>query len=192
MKTERNARPALRFKIGLTAVLLITVMISAFALRSTLAWLSSSDARINTFKPGSVTTEIEEEFDGETKTDVKIRNTGTAPAYIRAALVPAWTTENGDLAARTVDPADYDQNLNMTDWFKAGDYYYYKHVVPAGQLTTNLINSFEILSFPPDLVFELQVISSGIQSDPAAAVESSWPAVQVVNGLLAPAGGGTP
>ena len=184
-----------RRHLGLVAALLAVLIASGFGLKSTLAWLTSQDGLTNTFTPGRVTTEIEEEFpEAEVKKNVKIKNTGNVDAYIRVALEAAW--KDGDMiAARPVEVTDYAEDLNLTDWFKAGDYYYYKYIVPPGMLTTNLINTFEILVHPEGLNFELQVLSSGIQADPDEAVESVWPLVEVVGGELAPragGGGGTP
>lgn len=190
MKIRRSHKATLRRRLGLAATLLLIVAVSVFTLKGSWAWLTSSADKTNVFTPGNVTTEIEEEFDHETKKDVKVKNTGNTDAYIRVALVPGWKIGNGDLSAREIKDTDYAMDLNLTDWFKAGDYYYYKYEVAPEGLTTNLINLFEILVYEPGLDFELQVIGSGIQSQPADAVESSWTAVQVSNGELVPAGGG--
>lgn len=160
------------------AVLLVLGLIGgARLLGGSLAWLQSDADRTNTFGKGSVTTEVVESFDGSVKRDVKVKNTGNVPAFIRVALAPAWKSGT-DIAARPVQPSDYTVTLNTTDWFRAGDYYYHKARVPAGGLTNPLINRFELVNPPSDLTFELQVICSGIQQDPAAAVQSAWPDVR--------------
>lgn len=83
-------------KILLVLSAAAVILFSANLLTS--AWLvDSTQEEINTFIPGTVTTTVEEEFDGETKDNVFIRNTGNIDAYIRAAVIPVWKTESGDL-----------------------------------------------------------------------------------------------
>ncbi len=52
----------------------------------TLAWLSVTGVLVNQFGIGSVTPSVQETLNGKVKSDVKAKNTGTATAYIRAAV----------------------------------------------------------------------------------------------------------
>ena len=88
----------------------------------------------NTFKPGTVSAHIEEEFDGTTKSSVKIQNTGNVPAYLRAKVVVNWLDDNGYILANPIgvtDPAE--GKIDTENWQLLNDgYYYYKGYVAAG------------------------------------------------------------
>ncbi len=141
----------------------------------TSAWLvDSTEEKVNTFIPGTVTTTVEEEFDGETKENVYIRNTGNIDAYIRAAVIAVWKTESGDISGTPVSAADFPDLPILPGWFKGTDgFYYHKTMVAPGALTSKLIGTFE-MPVREGLKFELQIIGSGIQADPPEAVTEMW------------------
>ena len=86
-------------KVILAALLLLAVCLTVGI---TMAWLRADTAsRQNTFTLAKVSCEVEETFDGTVKEDVSIRNTGTADAYIRAAIVVTWM-KDGDDSDQTV------------------------------------------------------------------------------------------
>jgi hypothetical protein len=160
-------------KILLVLSAAAVILFSANLLTS--AWLvDSTQEEINTFIPGTVTTTVEEEFDGETKDNVFIRNTGNIDAYIRAAVIPVWKTESGDLSGTAVTAADFPDLPILPGWFKGTDgFYYHIEMVAPGALTEKLIGTFE-MPMKEGLKFELQIIGSGIQADPPAAVTEMW------------------
>ncbi len=141
----------------------------------TSAWLvDSTEEKVNTFIPGTVTTTVEEEFDGETKENVYIQNTGNIDAYIRAAVIAVWKTESGDISGTPVSAADFPDLPILSGWFKGTDgFYYHKTMVAPGALTSKLIGTFE-MPVREGLKFELQIIGSGIQADPPEAVTEMW------------------
>ena len=61
----------------------------------TLAWLSVTGVLVNQFGIGSVTPSVQETLNGKVKSDVKAKNTGTAPAYIRVAVDIYWQDQDG-------------------------------------------------------------------------------------------------
>ena len=60
------------------ALLVGVVLLAGTA--GTLAWLSATGVLVNQFGIGSVTPSIQEKLNGNVKSDVKAKNTGTAPA----------------------------------------------------------------------------------------------------------------
>ena len=74
----------------------------------------------------------EDPFDGKTKTDVQIKNTGNTDAYIRVAVVVNWKTSSGNIWAKAPEAGtDYTLVLG-TGWKRGNDgYYYYSLSVPA-------------------------------------------------------------
>lgn len=159
-------------------ILLVFACVGALLITTNLltnAWLlDSTQEEVNVFVPGTVTTEVEEEFDGETKENVYIKNTGNIDAYIRAAVIAVWKTEEGDISGTPVSSVDFPELPVLTGWFKGDDgFYYHKEMVAPGALTSKLIGTF-VMPVKEGLMFELQIIASGIQADPPKAVTESW------------------
>lgn len=160
-------------KVFLSSLSIALLVLTTVQLAS--AWLvDSSEELVNEFTPGTVTTTVEEDFDGETKENVYIRNTGNIDAYIRAAVIPVWKTESGDISGTPVTVAEFPELPILPGWFRGSDgFYYHKNIVPPGQLTSLLIATFD-MPVKPGLKFELQIIGSGIQANPKEAVMESW------------------
>ena len=170
-------------------VLFSLALILLFAVGGTLAYIvtSTNDVK-NTFEPAQVACEVEEQFDGTIKSDVKIRNTGDIDAYIRAAVIITWKDSDGNISAvAPVAGTDYNIIYQLGDWIKGSDgYYYFKNPVAAGAVTgTALIDSCELLEScnrPGDNYdLSVEILADAIQSTPDNAVEESWKAVHVVD-----------
>ena len=150
------------------AGLLALVLILVCTVGGTVAYLvANTDPVTNTFTPGKVSCQVEEEFkDNDTvKTKAVIKNTGNVPAYIRVAVVA--NTVDGD---NITGMADLSEGwLNDEYWTKSGDFYYYKGVVQPGEKTDNLLKTGINLDG-----IQVTILASAIQSMPDAAVEDAW------------------
>lgn len=137
---------------------------------------------------------------GNTKEKVKIKNTGDAEAYIRAAVVVNWMNADGT-RAWAVSPKDTEYtisyNLSEGGWFDGGDgFYYYSAPVASGALTGELIGSASLKSGVTaptgtdgtQYYLSVEIVASAIQSKPASTVEDRWK-VSVTDGKLAKQGG---
>lgn len=152
-------------------LLVSLVLIFTIGVGGTLAWLAASTEPVkNTFTPTQVKNEIHEKFDGETKSDVTVKNTGTTSAFIRAKIIVTWADGDGNVYAKTPAAGEYTLSLG-SDWIKYdhGDgniYYYYKEAVAPGASTTNLINSATYESGAPDgYQLSIEIVSQAIQSE---------------------------
>ena len=179
-----------------TLVLLLTCLVG-----TTVAYLIMKTNQVtNTFQPARVTCEVNETFDGATKTDVTIANTSNIEAYIRAAIVVTWKdAENGNVYGRKPvagtdyiidqNTADYIIELNTVDWIEGDDgYYYYKNPVAPGNSTSALIDRCSPVASntPAGYGLNVEILGSAIQSVPASVVEQSWKVVKVnTDGTLA-------
>lgn len=171
----------------------------------TLAWLSVTGVLVNQFGIGSVTPSVQEMRDGNVKSDVKAKNMGTAPAYIRAAVDIYW--QDATSGARLWDEpkeepkgeADYEiawsDSLrdasganSASSWVKASDgFYYWTSPVAPGAETDVLIKSVtERKADGKNLVVDIS--TQAIQSTPDDAVKEAW-GCTVKNGVLVPHGG---
>lgn len=187
-KPKRSVKPFL--------IAFCVCILSCAAVSGSLAWLiSTPEPVVNTFTPGAVTIQVDETFNGTTKSNVRIKNTGDVPAYIRVALVPAWVDDEGNIAAK---PASLELNDDCNiawgedgngyeaDWFIGSDgFYYCKTFINPGKSTPILINSCTVKDGEHEYDFELQVIASAVQSLPTSTVGEVWPVVVGPDGTLA-------
>lgn len=65
------------------ALLLLTVIIAGV----TIAYLQSKGNLTNQFDVGKVSAKIEENFDGQVKSNVRVTNTGNMPVYVRCIFL---------------------------------------------------------------------------------------------------------
>ena len=113
---------------------------------SAFAFLSAHRGDItNRFTAGNVTTEISELFpDGQVislssdssktiRKTVCVRNTGRNDCYVRVSV----GFSNGGFGASL-------SGLNMDDWVKEGDYYYYKSELKSGETTSALFTGITV------------------------------------------------
>lgn len=152
------------------AGLLALVLILVCTVGGTVAYLvTHTDPVVNTFTPGEVSCQVEEEFkDNTVKTKAVVKNTGNVPAYIRVAVVANTIDGEGNITGMTNLP---DNRLNETYWTKSDDgFYYYKGVVQPGDVTANLLTADGI-----DLTgIQVTILASAIQSMPDDAVNKAW------------------
>lgn len=170
----------------------------------TLAWLSVTGVLVNQFGIGSVTPSVQETLNGKVKSDVKAKNTGTAPAYIRAAVDIYWQDQDG---ARLWDEpkeepkgeADYEIAWSVADasgansaynWVKASDgFYYWTSPVAPGAETGVLINRVTELKATEGRNLVVDISTQAVQSTPDEAVHDAW-GCSVENDVLVPPHGG--
>ena len=157
-KSDKRAFVAI---VALVLVLCLTV-------GGTVAFLvTRTNSVTNTFTPSKVTTQVVETLDGNTKSDVMIKNTGDTSAYIRATYVVNWVDSEGKIyATQPVAGTAYTVSVNETDWTQGADGYYYCNtsIAPDG-LTPVLVNSITPNNTAPDgYTLQVTIIAEGIQS----------------------------
>lgn len=184
-----NGKRVMKTKKPVALVALLVLLCCTVA--GTLAYLVDKTPEVkNTFEPAKVTTKVEEKFDGITKSEVKIKNTGNINAYIRVAVVANWANSAGDVYGGAVptdkgDKKDYDLTLKANNgWIKGADgYYYYIHPVAPKESTTAIFEDITQLTDDPAEGYGLQItiLADGIQSEPGTTVVSVWKSVTDVN-----------
>ena len=162
-------------KLSKTIVLLIAVVaLLAVSVSGTLAYLiTSTNSIVNVFTPAIESTEIKEEFNGTSKSSVKIENTGNIPVYVRVKVIANWY-KDGKIVAPWTDNVSYD----MSNWTKIEDYYYYKDVLSANSETANLFLSpytYKQEDVPVEGAhLEMTILHQSIQAEPTTAVHDAW------------------
>ena len=174
-------------------IALVTLIVISVGTVGTLAYIHSKAGAIeNKFVPGSIDGQINETIEGAVKKDVKVKNTGKSPAYVRVALVvEAFDAENNLVAMPnlTLDDAFDVTGLDSnTAWVKGNDgYYYHKAIVEPTASTTALFASATVDStfkstLPAGVNVSLTVVAELIQKN---AVEEAW-GKTLTNGELTP------
>lgn len=161
------------------AALVALVLIIGAVVGGTLAYLAArTDAIVNTFNPAKVDIRIDENFDGSTKKDVKIKNNGDTEVYIRATYVVTWKDAAENVYPEQPQPGvDYTISLNpKQDWFCYKGYYYYTAPVAPLASTGVLIDLCTPVAgrAPEGYTLSVNVLASAIQSVPAEAVGQAW------------------
>lgn len=171
--------------IGILAVLFIGA-------GATLAYNNAfTDTIVNTFFPGDISAEIIEEFDGEIKEHVVIKNTSErSKAYIRAYYVVSWKDADGNVyPQKPVAGEDYTYRMGSnTNWdFDTSDGYgYYALPVAPGASTPDFIRELKPVAgrAPAGYHLEVDIIAEAIQSNPTSVVESEWGVTVSSNGRI--------
>lgn len=157
-------------------VLIACVLLSIASFGGTLAYiLTNTESLENSFEPAQVSCEVlEDQFDGINKTNVRVQNTGDAPAYIRVKLLPYYydREENEIIAKKSWTPLF----TSAEGWVKGADgFYYYSSPVAPGDSTPALITSLQLKIDDVSLAREvLEIIASCVQAEPDAAVLAAW------------------
>lgn len=158
-----------KYKTGFIA--LAAALILGIAVGGTVAYIiTRTGAVTNTFTPGKVSVDVDEDFDNNTKSNVTVENTGDTAVYIRVAVIANWCDDAGNI----VEPWSTSVLKITSSWIKGTDgYYYYKTPVSVGGVTDSLFEGYT-----PDpngsLHLEMDIIAQAIQSTPASAVENAW------------------
>lgn len=165
-------------RINKAAVLLTAaVLLIGTVVGSTVAYLiAQTDAVENTFEYAKVSCEVKEDFNGNTKENVQITNTGSTDAYIRATYVVNWLDAQGNIVASVPDGYSYSLNVNPDGkWTKMGDYYYYlTPVAPSDSTPGSLLTCTVTRPENPEYRLSVEILADAIQSEPASAVKEAW------------------
>ena len=169
-------------KTGMLFLSLLLVI--SMVVGGTVAWLSTKSAPItNTFLPSHVSCSVTEEFNGTTKSNVNVINTGDIDAYIRVKLVTYRVNDKEQHIGGTAEIPDFKPGAG---WVKNGDYYYYtKPVAPDEQPETSLIDSITLTGSYDDAddadggkqVIEVMaeaIQANGVADDGTKAVVEAW------------------
>ena len=195
-RTIQRRRRRRRLLTVFTAVLLIVCLSAG----GTLAFLlTRTETTKNVFSPGKVACEVTETFTAVVKSNVAVQNTGNTDAYIRAAINVTWMKDDTAAGDQTVTAKvpqqgrDYTMSLSVNSgWLQGTDgYWYYTIPVASGASTGTLIDECKLLpgaEVPEGYHLAVEIISSAIQSSPAAVVQGEWHVVLDESGTITNAG----
>lgn len=167
-------------------VMILWLCIAVCIVGGTFAYLiANTETLSNQFVPAKVSCTVEEVFENGVKEDVRIKNTGNIDAYIRAAVVVTFVSDDGKVLAKTPEEGvDYTVTWSASDWQKGSDgYWYHKKAVAPEDTTAVLIETATVISAPNGYRLNIQIFATAIQSQPETSVQEAW-GVDVVSGEL--------
>ncbi|MCI7810337.1 MAG: hypothetical protein MR552_00100 [Clostridiales bacterium] len=176
------------------ALILSLCLIFALAVGTTVALLkANTDPVTNTFTAAESKITIEENTDNGSKSEIYVKNEGTATSYVRVKLVMNWVDDKENVVSG--DNLPKVSLKEGSDWFLGTDgiYYYTKPVAPNGGTTSNLLENNPIKEptteegKPAGCHLEVTVLAESIQAAPDTAVKDAWKVVEVDSGVLTPA-----
>lgn len=178
----------------LAGVLLLAGVVGTFA------WLSVTGVLVNEFGFGSVKPSVDETLNGNVKSDVAVKNSGSAPAYLRVAVDIYWQDKDGarlwdepvagsDYAIEWGNVSNASASNSASSWVVASDGFYYwtSPVAPLGKTGVLIKSVSEKKTDGKNLVVDIS--TQAIQSTPDDAVKEAW-GCSVKNGVLVPPHGG--
>ena len=173
---RKGSKP--RVRMNRTAILFIAIiMLIGAVIGSTVAFLITNTGSVeNKFAYASVSCEVKEDFNGSTKKNVQITNTGSTDAYIRATYVVNWVDAQGNIVASVPEGYSYTLTENPGGkWTKMGDYYYYlTPVAPDDSTPGSLLTCTVTRPENPEYRLSVEILATAIQSTPAKAVREAW------------------
>lgn len=179
------------------ALLISVILLLTVAVGGTAAYIATQTQNLtNVFKPGKMSIDIHEEVKPGEKSNVKVVNTGDAPAYVRVYVTVSWQNANGDILAEIPENGvDYNMTfIKDTDkWFLGSDgYYYYSEPLETessgnpGYFTEGSLLECKTTEQIGEYSIAVNIMAQCIQADPQEAVTEAWTAVEVVDGKLQP------
>lgn len=173
---RKGSKP--RVRMNRTAVLFMAIiMLIGAVIGSTVAFLITNTGPVeNKFAYAGVSCEVKEDFNGSTKQNVQITNTGSTDAYIRATYVVNWLDAQGNIVASVPEGYSYELTENPGGkWTKMGDYYYYlTPVAPRDSTPGSLLTCTVTRPENPEYRLSVEILATAIQSTPAKAVTEAW------------------
>lgn len=169
------------------ALLVSMVLLVVGAVSGTIAYIITQDGPVvNEFVPAKVPCEVEENFDGQVKSNVQIQNQGNIDAYVRAKVVITWQDKEGNVAAQVPETGDYTiEYANDGKWFQKDGYWYCSEAVAPGAKTPVLIQECKPVEekVPAGYYLSVEILAESIQSSPDNAVSEAW-GINASNGTL--------
>lgn len=172
-------------KHKILTIILIVTLVGALTLCGTvLAYMFRQTEYVdNQFTPAEVSCDVVEAFDGETKSSIRVQNTGNIDAYLRVRFVSYWVDADGNIVSKSSSMPD----ITLADsWIKgSNNTYYYQDAVAPDKLTDNLLTSPIILEKDENGYMQvIEVFAEAIQSKPPKAVTDSWGVSVDSNGYI--------
>ncbi|MDD6102122.1 MAG: hypothetical protein PUB67_03345 [Clostridiales bacterium] len=124
---------------------LIIIFILAFmSVGIVAAYMLREQTVDNKFTPAVYSCEAVEVFNNNTKSEIKVKNTGNVAGYVRVKLITYWVDSDGNNVG--VPSEDLSIDINEPDhWSRIDDTFYYDVKVEPGSMSPNLLGTGIVL-----------------------------------------------
>ena len=164
----------MKLRKTLLMVLALSLVLTLSLVGAMFAYMYKQTGSVtNTLVPANVACQVFEKFSGNTKTEIKVENTGNIDAYLRVRMVSYWVNDKGEIMPKeSVMPA----YAVSSDWIAQGNHTYcWKTPIAPGGLTPNLLTSSITLGVSEEGYRQVvEVFAEAIQAEPLKAVEEAW------------------
>ncbi len=158
-------------KIKAFLLLAMAAVILIGTVSGTIAWITTQTPEVkNTFEPTEAKITVTEDFDGETKKNIKVKNDSDFAVYVRVAVTANWV--NGD--GKIVEAYDLADLTLQSGWQLNDGFYYYDSKVEAGSSTGALFSEIVPGARTDGAQLVVDVLAQAIQAEPASARTDAW------------------
>lgn len=162
----------------------------------TMAFMFRKADAENRFEPAVVTCTVHEQLNddtftagthtGDVKSNIRVENTGTYPAYVRVRLVGRWVNGAGETVGGV--PSRLPAVKLLGGWLAgSGDTYYYTTAMAPGDMTGVLCEPMVLetgTGLDGSTSYQVvEVFAEAIQAAPEEAVSTAW-GVTVTDGVI--------
>lgn len=162
----------------------------------TMAFMFRKAGTENQFAPAEVMCRVQEQLNddtftsgshtGDVKSNIRVKNTGTYPAYVRVRLVSWWANADGEAVGGV--PSRPPAVRLRSGWLAgSGGTYYYTESVAPGDMTGVLCEPMVLetgTGLDGSTIYQVvEVLAEAIQAAPAEAASSAW-GVTVTDGVI--------
>ena len=154
---------------------LAVVLVGGVVTAGTVAYLQQEAKLVNEFDAGKVEVSVDENFEENIKTDVRLTNKGNVEAYVRAKILVYYVAEDGVVLGETpVLGKDYTMEMgDQTNFIEVNGVYYFTKPLPANASTDVLIQRCEEQTSVKGRTLVVDVLGEAIQAYPDA-VNDAW------------------
>ena len=168
----------MKLRKNLLIILVLLLVLAASLAGALFAYMYKQTEEVtNTFVPAQVACVVNEDFNGEEKSNITVTNTGNIDAYLRVRLVSYWVDDAGNI----MPVASVMPSFTLKDgWIELGnDTYCYTLPVAPNHSTAVLASGMTLGDDEKGYKQVVEVFAEAIQAKPAGAVESAWTVVGV-------------
>lgn len=183
---EESGKRRIRHRGRFLALLVCVACVLAVGV--TVAYMFRKSKTVDeTMVPASIDCSVEENYNESLglKSNIRVKNEGDVPVYVRLKLVSYWQDGNGNIVGK---PSELTVVVNENaGWKTEGNgndkFYYYTKPVSAGEDTPSLLKSaiqlgtgyWQDVNGNSITVYQMvEVFAEAIQSEPASAVTEAW------------------
>ena len=179
-----------KFKRFAPLILILAIIVVLVSIGTVSAYMFQKATAVNELEKAVVTCVVNETFDGDKKSSIKVENTGNVNEYLRVRLVPYWADSEGNTVGKPAVMPEVSYDTDNWIFDSAENTYYCKVKVAPGDETPELLKAPIVLTestYPfiiPETVRQVVVvIAEAVQAEPDTAVADMWGAA-VANGVI--------